>query len=47
MVFVVKPSLVPSPERRLHWKIKEATQRVSLETNASNNLSVSSTWLVF
>jgi hypothetical protein len=32
MVLVVKPSLVPSRERNLHRKVKEATHRTSLET---------------
>jgi hypothetical protein len=47
MVFIVKPCLVPSLERSLHRKVKESTQRVSLKTHASNNLSVGGTWLVF
>jgi hypothetical protein len=47
MVFTVKLSLVPSSERSLDQKVKEATQRVSLENNASDNLSVSGTRLVF
>jgi hypothetical protein len=46
MVFIVKPSLVPSLERSLHRKVKETTQRASLETHASNNLSVSGAQLV-
>jgi hypothetical protein len=38
MVFTVKPGLVPSLERSLHWEIQEATVRASLEAYAVNNL---------
>jgi hypothetical protein len=47
MVFAIKPSHVPSPERNLHRKVKETTQRVSLETNTSNNFLVRCAWLIF
>jgi hypothetical protein len=47
MVFTIKLSHVSSHERRFHQKVEEATQRASLESNASNNLMVSGTWLVF
>jgi hypothetical protein len=47
MVFIVESYLVPSPKRSLHRKIKEVTQRVSLETHASDNLSVCGARLVF
>jgi hypothetical protein len=47
MVFTIKPCLVPSPERRFHGEVKEATKRASMECNALDNLSVISTWLVF
>ncbi len=47
MVLVVKPCPMPSLERSLHRKVKEATQRASLENNASNNLSVIVAWFVF
>jgi hypothetical protein len=39
MVFVIKPGLVPSLERILHWQIQEATARARLEAYAANNLS--------
>jgi hypothetical protein len=31
MVFAIKQSLVPSPERRFHRKVEEATKRMSLD----------------
>jgi hypothetical protein len=47
MVLAIKPSLVPSSERSLHGEVKEAATRVSLETNAPDDLSVIGAWLVF
>jgi hypothetical protein len=35
-----------SPERGLHWKVKEATMTMCLESNAFDNGSVTSAWLV-
>jgi hypothetical protein len=32
IVFAIKPSHVPSPEREFHRKIKEATYRAGLES---------------
>jgi hypothetical protein len=47
MVFAIKQSLVPSPERRFHRKVEEATKRMSLESNAFDNILVIGAWLVF
>jgi hypothetical protein len=47
MVFSIKPSHVPSPERNFHRKVKEATKTVSLESNAFDNLLVTGVWLIF
>jgi hypothetical protein len=47
MVFIVKPSPVPYLERRFHQKVKEATKGTSLKSNTSNNVLVTSAWLVF
>jgi hypothetical protein len=38
---------VPYLERRSHQKVKEATKGTSLKSNTSNNVSVTSAWLVF
>jgi hypothetical protein len=46
MVFIVKPSLMPSPERRFHWEFKEVAARASLETYTTDDLSVVCAWLV-
>jgi hypothetical protein len=46
MVFAVKPCPMPSPKRRLHWKIEKATERMSLKPNGSDNLSATSAWLI-
>jgi hypothetical protein len=46
MVFVVKQSHVPSPERRLHRKVEKATIWMSLKTNVVDNLLVGGTGLV-
>jgi hypothetical protein len=46
MVFTIKPGLVPSLERSLHWQIQEAATRAHLEANATNNLSFISTGLI-
>jgi hypothetical protein len=46
MVFTIKPGLVPSLERSLHWQIQEATARACLEAYAANNLSFIGTVLI-
>jgi hypothetical protein len=46
MVFIVEPSLMPSPDRSFHWEVKEAVARASLETYAPDNLSVVTAGLV-
>jgi hypothetical protein len=47
MVFTINPCPVPSPQRSFQRKVKKSSARLSLETYASNNLSVSDTWLIF
>jgi hypothetical protein len=47
IVFIVKPSPMPSPEGRLHRTVKKATKRMSLESNASGNLLVIGVRLIF
>jgi hypothetical protein len=47
MVLTIKPCLVPFSKRSFHGEVKEATTRASLETNAPDDLSVTSAWLVF
>jgi hypothetical protein len=47
MVLTIELRPMPSPERSLHGKIKEAGTRVSLKTHASNDLSVSGPLLIF
>jgi hypothetical protein len=45
-VFTIKPGLVPSLERSLHWQIQEAAARVRLEAYAANNLLFICTGLI-
>jgi hypothetical protein len=47
MIFTIKLRFVPSPERRFHGKVEEATARAILESNAPDNHLVIGTWLVF
>jgi hypothetical protein len=46
MVFAIKPRLVPSLERSLHWKIQEAAARACLEAYAAYNLPIIGTGLI-
>jgi hypothetical protein len=46
MVFTIKPRLVPSLERSLHWQIQEAVVRAHLEAYAAYNLSFIGTVLI-
>jgi hypothetical protein len=46
MVFVIKPGLMPSLERSLHWEIQEAAARASLEAYTASNLPVIGTGLI-
>jgi hypothetical protein len=46
MVFTIKPELVPSLERCLHWHIQEATVRARLEAYAIDNLLFIGTGLI-
>jgi hypothetical protein len=46
-IHIVKPSPVPSLERRLHQKFDIATVRPSLKTNNANNLLVGGAGMVF
>jgi hypothetical protein len=47
MVLAIKLDPMPSSERSLHRKVEEASMRAGLKTYAPNNLTVSSTQLVF
>jgi hypothetical protein len=47
MVFAVKQGHVPSLERRFHAEVKKATTGACLESNAPDNLSIISAWLIF
>jgi hypothetical protein len=40
MVFTIKPGLVPSLKRSLHWQIQEATTGMRLEAYATNYLII-------
>jgi hypothetical protein len=46
MVFTIKPGLVPSLERHLHWQIQEVVVRANLEAYAANNLPCISVGLI-
>jgi hypothetical protein len=46
MVFTIKPELVPSLERSLHWQIQEADARARLEPYITDNLLFISTGLI-
>jgi hypothetical protein len=46
MILVIKPRLVTSLERNLHWQIQEATARARLEAYAANNLLFIDTRLI-
>jgi hypothetical protein len=46
MVFAIKPRLVPSLERSLHWQIQEVIVRSRLEAHTAYNLPFISTGLI-
>jgi hypothetical protein len=47
MVFIAKPRLVPSFERKFQRKIRENVMWVSLDADATNDFPLSSTQLAF
>jgi hypothetical protein len=47
MVLTIEPSPVPPSKKILHWEVKKAALRASLETHTPDNLSVSGTRLIF
>jgi hypothetical protein len=46
MVFTIKPGLVSSLERSLHWQMQEATVGTRLEAYAANDLPIIDTGLI-
>jgi hypothetical protein len=46
MVFAIKPRLVPSLERSLHWQIQEVVVRSRLEAHVAYNLPFIGTGLI-
>jgi hypothetical protein len=47
VVLTIEPCPVPSPNGRLHQKVKEVGTRAGLETHGPDNRAVSGTRLVF
>jgi hypothetical protein len=46
-IFTMILDFVPSPERSFHGAVEEAATWVSLESNASDDLTVTGAWLIF